>query len=70
MTATTSPPLKRRTSLRQQDARLGWLFLSPSLIVILGVTLWPILTTLVLSFYDAPYGINQTRTFIGLGNYL
>ena len=70
MTATTSPLLKRRTSLRQQDARLGWLFLSPSLIVILGVTLWPILTTLVLSFYDAPTGINQTHTFIGLENYL
>ena len=70
MAATTSPLLKRRTSLRQQDARLGWLFLSPSLIVILGVTLGPILTTLVLSFYDAPNGINQTRTFIGLGNYL
>jgi ABC-type sugar transport system permease subunit len=70
MAATTIPLLKRRTSLRQQDARLGWLFLAPSLIVILGVTLWPILTTLVLSFYDAPTGINQTRTFIGLGNYL
>jgi ABC-type sugar transport system permease subunit len=70
MTATTIPLLKRRTSLKQQDARLGWLFLTPSLIVILGVTLWPILTTLVLSFYDAPTGINQTRTFIGLGNYL
>jgi multiple sugar transport system permease protein len=70
MTATTIPLLKRRTSLKQQDARLGWLFLAPSLIVILGVTLWPILTTLVLSFYDAPTGINQTRTFIGLGNYL
>jgi ABC-type sugar transport system permease subunit len=70
MTATTIPLPKRRTSLGQQDARLGWLFLAPSLIVILGVTLWPILTTLVLSFYDAPTGINQTRTFIGLGNYL
>jgi ABC-type sugar transport system permease subunit len=70
MTATTIPLLKRRTSLKQQDARLGWLFLTPSLIVILGVTLWPILTTLVLSFYDAPTGINQTRTFIGLGNYI
>ena len=70
MAATTSSLLKRRTSLRQQDARLGWLFLAPSLIVILGVTLWPILTTLVLSFYDAPTGINQARTFIGLGNYL
>src|SRR5574341_165421 len=70
MAATTSTLLKRRTSLRQQDARLGWLFLSPSLIVILGVTLWPILTTLALSFYNAPTGINQTRTFIGLANYL
>jgi len=70
MAATTSSLLKRRTTLRQKDARLGWLFLAPSLIVILGVTLWPIMTTLVLSFYDAPTGINQTRTFIGLGNYL
>jgi ABC-type sugar transport system permease subunit len=70
MTATTSPPLKRRISLRQKDARLGWLFLAPSLVVILGVTLWPILTTLVLSFYNAPAGINQPRTFIGFENYL
>ncbi len=61
---------KRRSSLKQKDARLGVLFLLPSLVIILGVTLWPIVTTLALSFFDAPPGINQARTFIGFGNYL
>ena len=60
---------KRRLSLRQQDARTAWLLLIPSLVVILGVTLWPIISTFVLSFLNAPTGINQARTFIGLDNY-
>lgn len=46
------------------------MLLVPSLLVILGVTLYPILSTLVLSFYKAPTGINQARTFVGLSNYL
>ena len=61
---------KPRLSLQQQDARLAWLLLIPSLVVILGVTLWPIITTFVLSFFIAPTGINQVHTFVGLGNYL
>jgi multiple sugar transport system permease protein len=61
---------RRSLSLHQQDARIAWLLLAPSLLVMLGVTLWPILSTLVLSFYNAPTGINQARTFVGLGNYL
>jgi ABC-type sugar transport system permease subunit len=66
-----SPKLSiRKLSLRQQDARTGWLLVIPSLLVILGVTLWPIIYTFVLSFYHAPTGINQVRTFVGLGNYL
>jgi len=68
-TLTKSLP-RRRLSLRQQDARVGWLLIVPSLVVILGVTLWPILTTLFLSFYNAPAGLNQVQTFVGLGNYL
>jgi ABC-type sugar transport system permease subunit len=56
--------------LRQQDARVAWLLITPSLIVILVVTMWPILSTFVLSFLEAPTGINQTRTFVGLANYL
>jgi ABC-type sugar transport system permease subunit len=60
----------RRLSLRHQDIRTGWLLVIPSLVVILGVTLWPIIYTFILSFYHAPTGINQVRTFVGLGNYL
>lgn len=56
--------------MRQQDARIAWLLLVPSLLVLLGVTLWPILYTFILSFQNAPTGINQVRTFVGLGNYL
>jgi len=56
--------------LRQQDARLAWLLIVPSLAVILGVTFWPILYTFVLSFFNVPTGIHQVRTFVGLGNYL
>jgi ABC-type sugar transport system permease subunit len=61
---------KRHMSLRQQDARIAWLLVVPSLVVILGVTLWPIIYTFILSFFIAPTGINQVRTFVGLGNYL
>lgn len=69
ITNSTSIP-KRRLSLRQQDARIAWLLLLPSLVVILGVSLWPVIYTFILSFYNAPTGINQLRTFVGLGNYL
>jgi ABC-type sugar transport system permease subunit len=61
---------KARLTLRQQDTRFAWLLVIPSLVVILGVTLWPILSTLYLSFLNSPTGINQTQTFVGLQNYL
>ena len=70
MTVNSKPLLKPRLSLRQQDARTAWLLLAPSLLVMLGVTLWPVISTFILSFFNAPTGINQTRTFVGLGNYL
>jgi len=60
----------RNTTLRKLDARVAWLLLAPSLIIILGVTLQPVLSTLYLSFFEAQSGINQARTFVGLGNYL
>ncbi len=56
--------------MRQQDARTAWLLLAPSLLVILGITFWPVVQTLILSFFNAPTGIHQTRTFVGLGNYI
>src|SRR5512135_1284122 len=70
MAATTSSLPKRRLSLRQQDARVAWLLIIPSLLILALVTLWPILYTFVLSFFNVPTGINQTNTFVGLDNYL
>jgi len=69
--AVESPPIsKAPLSLRQQDARTAWLLLAPSLLILLGITLWPVISTLILSFFNAPTGINQTRTFVGFGNYI
>jgi ABC-type sugar transport system permease subunit len=61
---------RKRLSLKQQDARIAWLLLIPSLLILVGVLLYPVLSTLVLSFLEAPTGINQARTFVGLSNYL
>jgi ABC-type sugar transport system permease subunit len=61
---------KRRLTLRQQDARFAILLLAPSLLVLLFITVWPIIYTFILSFFIVPTGIHQTRTFVGLGNYI
>jgi len=62
--------IKRRLTLREQDARTAWLLLAPSLLIMLGVTLWPVISTFILSFFHAPTGINQVRTFVGFANYI
>jgi ABC-type sugar transport system permease subunit len=67
--ASTASP-KARLSLRRQDARTAWFLLAPSLLVILGITFWPVISTFILSFYYAPTGINQVRTFVGFSNYV
>jgi ABC-type sugar transport system permease subunit len=69
MATQTSSLRPRAFSLRAQEARTAWLLLLPSLLVIFGVTLWPVISTFILSFFQAPTGINQARTFVGLGNY-
>lgn len=61
---------RSRLSLRQQDARTAWLLVIPALVIILGVMLWPIIYTFILSFFNAPTGLNQVRTFIWLDNYI
>jgi len=61
--------MKSQLTLRQKDQRLAWFLIAPSLVIILGVTLYPILNTLYLSFFEAPSGINLPKTFVGLENY-
>jgi ABC-type sugar transport system permease subunit len=60
----------KRKSLRQQDAQVGLLLLLPSLLIILGITLQPILTTFYLSFFKTTLGKITPDIFVGLGNYI
>lgn len=62
--------MQRKLTLRQQDAFIGFLLIFPSLLIILGITLQPILSTLYLSLFEASRGISAEKTFVGLGNYL
>lgn len=61
---------RTRQTLRQQDVRIGWLLVAPSLLIILGITLQPILTTFVLSFFRTVQGRFTPEIFVGLKNYL
>src|SRR5258708_20057658 len=70
-----APPRKQAKkvtplSLRQQDRRVAWLLVIPALIIIVGITLQPILTTLYLSFFDKELGLNTPQIFGGFGNYM
>lgn len=57
-------------SLRQRNNLIGLALIAPSLIIIFGIVLQPILSTLYLSFFDATLGVTKTNIFIGLGNYI
>jgi len=61
--------MRRKLSLSQQDALLGLALIFPSLVIILGISLQPILSTLYLSLFETSRGIESQRTFVGLGNY-
>jgi ABC-type sugar transport system permease subunit len=56
-------------SLRQRDTLIGLLLVLPSLLIVLGIVLQPILSTLYLSFFDANLGVSAVNIFRGLGNY-
>ncbi len=60
---------RRNLSVRQQDAITGLLLVLPSLIIILGIALQPILTTLYLSFFDASLSKTAEMAFVQLENY-
>jgi ABC-type sugar transport system permease subunit len=62
--------MQRKRTLAQQDALIGFVLILPSFLIILGISLQPILTTLYLSLFEVPRGINLQNTFVGLGNYI
>jgi ABC-type sugar transport system permease subunit len=66
-----SPPcgMNRRLNLRQQDALIGFLLILPSLLIILGISLQPILTTFYLSFFETTLGRITPDILVWFGNY-
>ena len=62
--------MQRKLSLTQKDALIGFGLILPSLLIILGISLQPILSTLYLSVFESSRGINVERVFVGLGNYI
>ena len=67
--ATVPPPLGKlpRTALQRRQARLAWLLLMPTMLVVLIVAAYPLARTFYLSFTNFAFG--QPSHFIGWTNY-
>ncbi len=61
--------MKKQETLRQRDIRTAWMLILPSLLIILGITLQPILTTFILSFFETSQGQIVPTEFVGLSHY-
>jgi trehalose/maltose transport system permease protein len=57
-------------SLARSRARVAWLFLAPTIIVLLLIAAWPLARTFVYSFTDANLADLTHYRFIGFDNYL
>jgi len=63
-----SPPRRRRLGTSGRRALTAWLFLTPSLIVLVAFTLYPMVQAAYLSLTD--YNLIRAASFIGLANYV
>jgi trehalose/maltose transport system permease protein len=59
----------QRVPLTDRRVRLAWLFLVPTLVVLLATAGWPLLRTMWFSLTDANLTAAEPPAFIGLGNY-
>jgi len=55
--------------IQRRDALTGLLFILPALIIILGIILQPVVSSLYLSLFNASLSKNTRNIFIGLENY-
>src|SRR4051812_18673076 len=71
--ATPVPPAGRRrrrtTKLRRRQARLAWLLLAPSLVVVGFVAIYPLGKTVYQSFTNQEFLALEPTTWVGLENY-
>lgn len=58
------------TGLEKTKVKTAWLFLTPILVALLFVAVWPLLRTILFSLTDANLGDLSHFKFIGMDNYL
>ena len=56
------------TNIHRQDNLIGYVFLSPALLVLIGVLLIPFIFNIIISLYDWSM-IRDSQIFVGLRNY-
>lgn len=61
---------RRKPLLARRQQRLAYVLLVPAAVVILGVVLYPVIRTLIISLYDVTSALATNVRFIGLANYL
>lgn len=64
-----APPKKGLSAQAKRQERLAWLFLLPTLIVVMGVAFYPLASTIYATFFDARLGSAHAWEFVGLENY-
>ena len=67
--ATQAPTADAAGSLAARRARTAWLLLTPTIIVILLVAVYPLYRTIYFSFTNATYTNLGTEQFVGFDNY-
>jgi trehalose/maltose transport system permease protein len=64
-------PKKQQLSVQaKREERLAWIFLLPTIVVVLGVAFYPLANTVYVTFFDARLGSSRAWEFIGLENYV
>lgn len=68
--AVSARPSKRALSEQaRREERLAYLFLVPSLLVVIGVAFYPLFNTIYVTFFDARLGSSRAWEYVGLENY-
>lgn len=61
--------MSREVSLQRRQERAGWLFLTPTLLILGVVGLYPLIQTFGVSLTDARMASGENPRFVGLQNY-
>ncbi len=62
-------PKERLSASAKRTERLAWIFLIPTILVVVGVAFYPLFNTFYATFFDAKLGSSKAWEFIGFKNY-